>query len=259
LFEILRFTSGKTFHRASAANEPTFILFKNYADRIVIDCNHDDFTMADIQAICQPCGEDQVKAASFRSILIAAEKVHIQSGNVSLEFESHTCTTLTDALKPVWVMPTETVPDNLSRITLYIYEKDSEGKLRNVVASQFDKLQEPCILFLRDLISMSVESCDKDVKVYRRKTFRKLRVDANRVSVKVTTVEEGLEKSHTQVYHVTEQQAADEAMNLMLAFPLSDEFKVRANTSACGLFNFVHLRASPLRVSYHEPKLAFGY
>ncbi|KAI6765216.1 hypothetical protein HG531_012315 [Fusarium graminearum] len=42
LFEVLRFTSGKTFNRASAANETTFMLFKNYPDRIVIECNHDD-------------------------------------------------------------------------------------------------------------------------------------------------------------------------------------------------------------------------
>ncbi|WXC50654.1 hypothetical protein QX201_010336 [Fusarium graminearum] len=252
LFEVLRFTSGKTFNRASAANETTFMLFKNYPDRIVIECNHDDLTMADIQAICQPCGEDQVKAAGFRSILIAAKKVHIQSGNVSLEFESHACTAYTDVLKPVWVMPTEIVPENLSRITIYIYDQGSEVNLRDVVTSQFEKLEEPSILFLQDVISMTVEFCDKDGKVYSSKTFQKFHINAYRVSVKVTTIGEGLEKSHTQLYHVTEQSKVDQAMKVILAFPLWDSFKLGGETYACGLFNFVRLESSPIRFHIHS-------
>jgi hypothetical protein len=155
-------------------------------------------------------------------------------------------------------MPTETVPDNLSRITLYIYDQDGEEELRNVVASQFNKLKEPCILFLRDLVSMTVESCDKDSKIYRSKTFRKSHVDAYRVSVKVTTVDEVLEKTHTQLYHVTEHAAADHPMQVMLAFPLWVNFKVGGDNYACGLFNFVQLEASPLRVSYNKAGLTIG-
>ncbi|ESU18390.1 hypothetical protein FGSG_14007 [Fusarium graminearum PH-1] len=34
--------SPPVYQRASAANETTFMLFKNYPDRIVIECNHDD-------------------------------------------------------------------------------------------------------------------------------------------------------------------------------------------------------------------------
>ncbi|RFN43398.1 hypothetical protein FIE12Z_12366 [Fusarium flagelliforme] len=240
---------------ARAVDESPFILFKIYPDKIVIDCNHDDFTKADLHAICQQGSGGQMKGANFKSIVAATDKVHIKSGNFSFEFENNIFNIHADVMRPAWVTPTESVPEDSSRVTLFLPGQDSEEetqKLRDIISSQFERLDEPSILFLQDLISMSVEYFNEAGKLYRSKDFRKHQVDAHRVSVKVTTVDGGLKKGHTQLYHVTEQATADKSMQVILAFPLWDNFKVGGDTCAFGLFNFVQLEASPLRFYVHS-------
>ncbi|KAH7188072.1 uncharacterized protein B0J16DRAFT_396233 [Fusarium flagelliforme] len=234
LFEILWFASKKTFHRARAI----------YPDKI-----------ADLHAICQQGSGGQMKGANFKSIVAATDKVHIKSGNFSFEFENNIFNIHADVMRPAWVTPTESVPEDSSRVTLFLPGQDSEEetqKLRDIISSQFERLDEPSILFLQDLISMSVEYFNEAGKLYRSKDFRKHQVDAHRVSVKVTTVDGGLKKGHTQLYHVTEQATADKSMQVILAFPLWDNFKVGGDTCAFGLFNFVQLEASPLRFYVHS-------
>ncbi|KAJ4248443.1 hypothetical protein NW762_012780 [Fusarium torreyae] len=255
LYELLRYANGKPFARASAANESPFITFKIYPNRIVTDCNHDDLIKADLEAICQPVNKEQMKGANFKTLVAATKNAHIQSGNFSFEFQHSKFDINSDTMRPVWVTPAEPIPGNLTRITLYLHDqgtKEDIAMLRKVIISQFEKLEEECLLFLKDLRVMRIEFFDKDGKIHRSKDLRKQTVDEYRVSLEVTTVDEGEEKTHTQLYHVMEQSANDLSTNIMLAFPLTDEFKVRADNKAKKLFNLVPLQTSPLGFHVHS-------
>ncbi|KAI1061179.1 hypothetical protein LB506_011572 [Fusarium annulatum] len=249
LYELLRYTNGKTFSKASAANESPFINFKIHPNRIVIDCNNDDLTKADVEDICRPVNKEHMKGANFKTIVAATKKVHIQSGNFSFEFQHNVFDVDSDMMRPTWVTSAETIPNNFTRITLHLHDQGSKEDihyLRQVVISQFEGLEEECLLFLKDLRSMKVEFFGKGGNMQQSKYFWKHTVDEYRVSLKVTTVDEWKEKTHTQLYHLIEQSADDMAPNLMLAFPLTDDFKVQADTKTKKLFNFAPLQTSPL-------------
>ncbi|KAH7216265.1 hypothetical protein DER44DRAFT_765808 [Fusarium oxysporum] len=259
LYELLRYTNGKTFAKATATDESPFISFKIYPNRIVTDCNNDYLNKADVEAICQPDNGEQVKGANFKTIVAATKKTHIQSGNFSFEFQHNIFDANGDMMRPIWVTPVETIPDNFTRIKLYLHDQGSKEDIQNlgkVIISQFVSLQEECLLFLKDIQSMSVEIFDKDGKMHQSKYFRKHTIDGYRISLKVSTVDEGKENTYTQIYHVTEQSADDLSTNLMLAFPLTDGFKVQADDKAKKLFNLTPLQTSPLGFHIHSD---FGF
>jgi hypothetical protein len=105
-------------------------------------------------------------------------------------------------MRPVWVTPAETTPNNVTRITLYLHDQGSKKdvqNLRDIIVSQFEGLEEESLLFLKGLGSLRVILFDKDGQRSRSKHFLKTTVDEYRVSLKVTTIDEGEEKSHTQL------------------------------------------------------------
>ncbi|GAB1197743.1 hypothetical protein APSETT444_007046 [Aspergillus pseudonomiae] len=95
VFELLQNADDNRFTRARERNELPFISFRVYPDRIIVECNEDGFRTEDLSAICS-VGESS-KAAShgyigakgigFKSVFMAAWKVHIQSGNFSFHFK----------------------------------------------------------------------------------------------------------------------------------------------------------------------------
>lgn len=260
LYELLRYTSRRTFAKASENNESPFVAFKIHPNRIVIDCNNDDLTKADLEVICQSGSKEQIKQANFKTIIIATKKAHVQSGNFSFEFQHNIFDFSSDGVnsdvtRPIWVTPAENIPDNSTRITLYLHDQGSEKdiqNLRNVIISQFEGLQEECLLFLKHLRAMRIEFYDKGGKMHQAKVFRKHTVDEYRVSLRVTTIDNGQGKAHNQLYHVIEQSADALSTNIMLAFPLTDGFEVLSDANAKKLFNFVPLQTSLLGVSYTE-------
>ncbi|KAF5021901.1 hypothetical protein F66182_6049 [Fusarium sp. NRRL 66182] len=257
LYELLRYANGRTFNNASAANKSPFITLKIYPDRVVADCNNDDLGKADLEAICQPVNKEQVKGAGFKTIIAATKKAHIQSGNLSSEFQHNILDTDGDMMRPTWVTHAETIPNNLTRITLYLHDQGSMGhvqNLRNVIVSQFQSLQEECLLFLKHLQSMRIEFFDQGGKMYQARYFQKHTIDRYRVSLKVTTVDDGKKNTLSQLYHVIGQSADHLSTNLMLAFPLTDRFEVRPDTKAKRLFNLIPLQTSPLEVDYTRPR-----
>ncbi|EWY80902.1 hypothetical protein FOYG_15198 [Fusarium oxysporum NRRL 32931] len=255
LYELLRYTNAETFAKGSATDEAPFVIFKIYPNKIVTDCNNGYLTKADVEAICQPVHDTQMKGANFKTIIAATKKVHIQSGNFSFEFQHNVFNVDSDVMRPIWVTTAETIPDNFTRITLDLHDQGSKEdiqSLREVIISHFENIQEECLLFLKNLQSMRVEFFDEDGKMHQSKHFRKHTVDEYRVSLKVSTVDEGKENNYTQLYHVTERSSDDLSTNLMLAFPLTDGWKVQADTKAKKLFNFIPLQTSPLGFHIHS-------
>lgn len=254
LFELLRHINGKTFATAEAAKATPFLTLKVYPGEIIAECNSDDLTKEDLQAICQSVDKEQTKAVNFKTIVAATKRTHIQSGNFSFEFQ-HNIFDLDNnhIMRPVWVTPAQTVAVGTTRITLYLHDQGSKDEiqyLRNIIVSQFEGLRQESILFLNNIQSLKVESREDDMML-RSRHFEKQTVDEYRVSVKVTTVdgERSEEDTRTHLFHLTKSD--DLATNLILAFPLTDDFKAEVGSTSTKTFNPLPFTQGSLGVSYH--------
>ncbi|RKL02273.1 hypothetical protein BFJ71_g4724 [Fusarium oxysporum] len=188
VFELLQNAEDNSFRKADGKNDPPFISFQFHPKHIVVECNEDGFTSLDLKAICS-VGESTktakhgyvgAKGIGFKSVFIAASRVHIQSGNFSFEFRHNRNDPGLGMVRPIWVRPTETFPSPLTRTTVYLHDQGDEDEtehLKTVIAMQFDDLQETCLLFLRKLSKISVAFYDEEGNLQRSKQFTKKKVD----------------------------------------------------------------------------------
>jgi hypothetical protein len=259
VFELLQNADDNSFREAEKNKAPPFILFKVYRDRIIVECNEDGFTKSDLDAICSVGsstkstrhGYTGAKGIGFKSVFIAAWKVHIQSKNFSFEFRHRKSDPGLGMVRPLWVNATETLEGPLTRMTLYLHDDGDPSvlqHLRKIIFDQLDELQKTCLLFLRRLKQIDVEFYDDDGHLKKSQRFRKrhLDADADCVSVEKISVENGTETIESQIYHLTRRTATgltpSESRNLsdqdgdrnvfttaeiVLAFPLTDSFKPR--------------------------------
>lgn len=255
VFELLQNADDNSFREAEKTKAPPFILFKVYRDRIIVDCNEDGFTKSDLDAICSigsstkstRHGYTGAKGIGFKSVFIAAWKVHIQSRNFSFEFRHRKSDPGLGMVRPIWVNATETLEGPLTRMTLYLHnDGDPSGlqHLRKIIFDQLDELQKTCLLFLRRLERIDVESYDEAGHLKKSQRFRKRHIDADCVSVEKISVEDGIETIESQIYHLARRTATgltpSESRKLsdqdgdrdvfttaevVLAFPLTDTFR----------------------------------
>ncbi|RKK26129.1 hypothetical protein BFJ66_g199 [Fusarium oxysporum f. sp. cepae] len=274
VFEPLQNAEDNSFRKADGKNDPPFISFQIHPKHIVVECNEDGFTSLDLKAICS-VGESTktakhgyvgAKGIGFKSVFIAASRVHIQSGNFSFEFRHNRNDPGLGMVRPIWVRPTETFPSPLTRTTLYLHDQDDEDEiehLKTVIAMQFDDLQETCLLFLRKLSKISVVFYDEEGNLQRSKQFTKKKVDDYRVSLETTVVSGDESATTSQMYHITKQLAtglaqsesrdsatAEEARKsltsaeVVLAFPLQSDYQPHISTRRQELFAFLPFRTS---------------
>ncbi|KAJ4117843.1 hypothetical protein NW769_002629 [Fusarium oxysporum] len=275
VFELLQNAEDNSFRKADGKNDPPFISFQIHPKHIVVECNEDGFTSLDLKAICS-VGESTktakhgyvgAKGIGFKSVFIAASRVHIQSGNFSFEFRHNRNDPGLGMVRPIWVRPTETFPSPLTRTTLYLHDQGDEDEiehLKTVIAMQFDDLQETCLLFLRKLSKISVAFYDEEGNLQRSKQFTKKKVDDYRVSLETTVVSGDESATTSQMYHITKQLATGLAQSesrdaattteearksltsaeVVLAFPLQSNYQPQISTRRQELFAFLPLRTS---------------
>ncbi|KAJ3546237.1 hypothetical protein NM208_g2100 [Fusarium decemcellulare] len=282
VFELLQNAEDNLFTKATEKNEPRFISFKIYPDRIVVDCNEDGFTKRDLQAICA-VGQSAKSAAhgyigakgiGFKSVFIAASRVHIQSGHFSFEFRHNKTDPGIGMVRPIWVDPTETIPSPLTRMTLHIHDQGDQGeiqRLKRIISMQFDELQETCLLFLRKLQRINLEFYNGNGELERSKEFRKHEIDKYRVSLETISNVEGKRSTQSQIYHITKQTATglarsdnralfdtDEARTespiaeVVLAFPITSDSKPLVTQKKQDLFAFLPLKKSDYTFLIHS-------
>ncbi|SPJ70393.1 uncharacterized protein FTOL_00121 [Fusarium torulosum] len=238
LFELLRNADAKAYSECAARKESPFVTFKIYPKQIIVDCNEDGLTKLDLDAICRL----DTKAASFKSILIASKKMHIQSGYFSFEFEHNGDETGSKKMKPVWVAPVDDVPEALTRMTLYLHDQGDDKDLkclRGTLLSQFEQLSGTSLLFLKKLQRITVEFYNTDGKLQKSKHFRKEKLDDCRVSIEGISIIEGRQATDSKIYHVAEQPAESLATSVVLAFPLDKDYKPMARHEKKEVFNIL--------------------
>ncbi|KYG13736.1 hypothetical protein FVEG_13982 [Fusarium verticillioides 7600] len=255
VFELLQNADDK--------NDPSFISFQIHPKHIVVECNEDGFTSLDLKAICS-VGESTktakhgyvgAKGIGFKSVFIAASRVHIQSRNYSFEFRHNRNDPGLGMVRPIWVKPTETIPSPLTRTTLYLHDRGDEDEiehLKTVIIMQFDDLQETRLLFLRKLRN-----------IQRSKQFTKKKIDDCRISLETAVASADKSSTTSQMYHITKQLATRLAQSesrdaatteearksltsaeVVLAFPLRIDYQSYISTRKQELFAFLPLRTS---------------
>ncbi|KAH6986493.1 hypothetical protein BKA56DRAFT_670643 [Ilyonectria sp. MPI-CAGE-AT-0026] len=282
VFELLQNAEDNVFNKATASKVLPFISFKIHPNHIIVDCNEDGFTEPDLQAICAvgqstksaSHGYIGAKGIGFKSVFIAASRVHIQSGNFSFEFRHNKSDPGIGMVRPIWVNPVETIPNPLTRMTLNLHDQGDQSEiqhLKSIISMQFDDLQDTCLLFLRKLQQISIEFYDDNGELERSKKFCKHQIDEHRVSLETTSIINGEETTQSQIYHITKCTATglarsdnrelpdtDEARRIsstaevVLAFPLTSNSKPLVTRKKQDLFAFLPLRKSDYKFLIHS-------
>ncbi|KAH6999499.1 hypothetical protein EDB80DRAFT_724771 [Ilyonectria destructans] len=234
VFELLQNADDNHFRTARRLEQAPYISFKVYPDRIVIDCNEDGFTPENLKAICAVGRSSKTgsqgyigeKGIGFKSVFMAAWKVHILSGDFSFYFQHRIQDSGFGMIRPVWEEPIEQLQQPLTRITLSLHDQGDEDQLssqRDTIDQQFNDLQENLLLFMRNLEEIRVTFFDADDEMKTSTTFSTQQTDGNRVTLTRRVTSGGVITTTSKIYHLTRHEAGNLAKNENLSYSVDDE------------------------------------
>lgn len=245
-------TITANYSKARARGDMPYVSFSIYPQKIVVECNEDGFTTENLTAICAvgksskkgTQGYIGEKGIGFKSVFMAAWKVHIQSGAFSFSFRHKTGESGMGMISPVWEDTNEELPSPKTKFTLHLHQIGDEAmltKAREVILQQFEELQETVLLFMKNLkmvhvsfhndcedltstIELSIDRPESNRAVLRRTTNTG---DSTEKSVKffhVTTHQAtGLPRNEQRTYSEAEEACrAFSKSQITLAFPLTE-------------------------------------
>ncbi|KAM0213029.1 hypothetical protein ACHAQD_009471 [Fusarium lateritium] len=247
LLNLLLLVDNKSFTTAASNNSVPSIVFEIHPKHIIVDCNDDGLTRSDLESICKATTEKETTttAAIFKSIVAAAEKVHIQSGNFSLDFRHNLLDPKQAGLKPVWAPASKELP-NIMTVYLHDHGDYSDvSRLRQSVTSQFMNLDGTCLLFLRALEQVTVRWYVEHPTSDRHytKRFCKKAIGPSRVSLERFSglkVEKSIERLY---FHIQRN------LDVTLAFPL--RLDGTSLISGGKIFNILPIRTSMYNFHIH--------
>ncbi|KAI1799715.1 hypothetical protein F4811DRAFT_565353 [Daldinia bambusicola] len=254
IFELLQNAEDNCFSRAEFSGALPYVSFAVHKDKVVVECNEDGFTQANLRAICK-VGESSKtgaqgyigeKGIGFKSVFKAAWKVHIQSGDYSFTFTHRKGDSGMGMISPEWCDLVEDLPTPLTRITLFLHPSDvsgTEDARRQNILNQLNQLQPTMLLFLKKLKQIKVRIYDDtESEVSSRLLSISHGSQPNIRILENVNTQHGDTTSHRQKYHIAETTARNLPHNenrtyspeeearrtystapVVLAFPLSDE------------------------------------
>jgi hypothetical protein len=185
------------------------------------------------------------KGIGFKSVFMAAWKVHIQSGAFSFSFTHRNGDSGMGMISPIWEDNAEPLTDGpLTRITLHLHstmDGDMAAKTRQAIQEQFAELQETVLLFVKNLKITYVKFYNEERQETSSATYSVTRPHPNYATLSKSKVSRGTTENKTTYFHVTEHEADNLARNenrnysrdeearraysksqVVLAFPLSE-------------------------------------
>ncbi|KAM0415352.1 hypothetical protein ACHAPD_006548 [Fusarium lateritium] len=244
VFELLQNADDNDYSTAVSHGQDPYVSFKVHPDRVTIECNENGFTHENLKAICAIGKSSKVGAAGyigekgigFKSVFMAAWKVHIQSNDFSFSFTHRKGDSGLGMVTPVWEETKEPIGDSSTRITLLLHtseDPEEDERRRDTIHLQFQDLQHTILLFLRKLRKVQVSFYDKEnvqtaTTVYslhgsNPATIRKETSDGveERQYHVTKHVAENIPRSENRTYS-DERDRADSSAEVVLAFPLTD-------------------------------------
>ncbi|CAK7234961.1 hypothetical protein SEUCBS140593_009123 [Sporothrix eucalyptigena] len=159
---------------------PPSVSFHIYPDRIVASCNENGFTAENVTAICSvgrsskkqtqsqlagDMGYTGEKGIGFKSVFMAAEEVHIQSGDYSFRFKYPKGDSGLGMTTPIWTDHDETLDAQLSHITLTLRSDGQPGdaaRRQEIIHEQFHNIHDSILLFMKKLQEIKVSFYDSE-------------------------------------------------------------------------------------------------
>ncbi|KAI8721773.1 hypothetical protein NCS52_00319800 [Fusarium sp. LHS14.1] len=237
VFELLQNAEDNSFVHAEGRPYISFHLSK---DQLVIECNEDGFTPANLEAICSIGKSSKLatkgyigeKGIGFKSVFMAAWKVHIQSGPYSFYFKHLPSDSGMGMITPVWQEPTEELPRYMTRMTLDLHtEGDPQSILaqRHSIRQQLRKLNGNILLFMRKLEEIRIMIDQNEAKTST--VFTKSETDDSKVNILKTVTQDdsdiyNLSKNENRTYSEEEDLLKEySTAEVVLAFPLTPEYE----------------------------------
>ncbi|KAI3323331.1 hypothetical protein HD806DRAFT_544090 [Xylariaceae sp. AK1471] len=238
VFEVLRNADENHFTRAKARNQAPFVTFKVASSYIIVECNEDGFTSENITAICavskssKPGAHGYIgeKGIGFKSVFMAAYKVHIQSENFSFSFNHRSGQSGIGMISPTWEDAQDGPPRGITRIKLFLHHPRSHPTNKSVI-QQFEEIQATHLLFLKNIRCINILYITDEGVVTSSTKYSTWKVTANRITV-IKERDGGTEGIN---YHITKHPARNEnranskteqavqswpSSEVVLAFPL---------------------------------------
>lgn len=237
IVELLQNADNNKFVKTNSKGEVPFIRFKVWSDKIIVECHEDGFTAEDVEALRAEGTSTKTtthrylgaKGVGLKSVFIAASRVHIQSGPFSFEVRRNSADPGRFMIEPSWRAP-EVKLGSTTRMTIWLHsDGNAEQKTsRNAsLMKRLDDLDVTCLLFLKNLRSISVEQYDDKGESVRRRSFTKRSWSANRTALETILSEGGHATTSCRFYHVTRQKAT--------GLPFSSNRSVQASPDISGL------------------------
>ncbi|KAK7736974.1 hypothetical protein SLS53_006729 [Cytospora paraplurivora] len=252
IFELLQNADDNSYMIAAASGSVPFVSFHVHPRHIVLECNEDGFTTANLSAICSVGKSSKIgaqgyigeKGIGFKSVFMAAWKVHVQSGAFSFSFTHRQGESGMGMISPVWEETREELASPLTRITLHLHETGDENSLaktRETINEQFEQLEETILLFMKNLKVINVSFHGDGENITSSASYSIERPRLNYAVLKRSTTGDARMKEDFKYFHVTIHQATNLVRNenrtyseteestraysesqVVLAFPLSE-------------------------------------
>ncbi|KAI0813926.1 hypothetical protein GGR55DRAFT_486989 [Xylaria sp. FL0064] len=247
VFELLQNAEDNKFTRAKARGEQPYVSFQILTDKIILECNEDGFTPKNLRAICAVGASSKVgvqpyigeKGIGFKSVFMAAWKVHIQSNALSFTLTYRIGDLGIGMISPVWQESAETLDGSFTRITLFLHQYDDKSiqeQRYNEIVSQFNELRGTVLLFLQNLQEIRITVYEGTGILASRTQYTKF--GTNPVVIRKTSqLGNDPKVDEYRWYHITKrmvsnvparenrtyadgESSADATTEIVLAFPL---------------------------------------
>jgi hypothetical protein len=214
VFELLQNADDNQYTRG----QDPYVVFRVYPDRIVIECNEDGFTQQNLTAICDIGKSSKTgsqgyigeKGIGFKSVFMAAWRVHIQSGNFSFDFVHRKGDSGMGMITPIWQERSDpALPFELTRITLYLHDQSDPAdreRDRQIINQQFLELQDTLLLFLRKLRKIEVSFHDEEGSQTKGVIFTLSRIEGSDAAVIERTCTDAAQ-NRKRTYHIVKHIA----------------------------------------------------
>lgn len=247
MFELLQNADDNKYAKAAALGAAPCVSFRVFPHRIIMECNEDGFTNENLEAICSVGKSSKTgsqgyigeKGIGFKSVFMAAWKVHIQSGAFSFSFSHRNGESGMGMISPIWEETQEERDSSLTRLTLHLHDtgdSDVLEKTHQIIKEQFQELQETILLFMKNLRIIRVAFHGIDGAETSSAEYSIQRPEVNHAVLTRAVVGNGDKQEYVKHYHVTVHQAtdvprhenrtysgqADHTSQVVLAFPLSE-------------------------------------
>jgi len=190
---------------------------------VVLECNEDGFNEVNLRSICA-IGESSKtrveqgyigqKGIGFKSVFMAADRVHIQSGHLCFQFSHRPGDSGMGMITPLWEESLPSTGERCTRITLDLRETGSpaDAMQRNrEIHQQLNDIHDAILIFLKKIQKLEIlffdQECGEGGEPFKTITHSIERTGAGAICKKHTqAVGQGAETA-IRHYHITEHIA----------------------------------------------------